>query len=97
MAAQATEDSVQKIELIAVRVSFPVSPKGPYRAEVTASTLVGTVRQAAMSHFEVADGSQYTYALSHDGVRQDNNTTIGQVAGEAHAVEFRLIKEITQG
>jgi len=88
---------VQEMQLISVQVSFPVSPKGPYRADVTPATLVGTVRQAAMTHFEVSDGAQFTYVLTHDGRRQPNDETVGQVAGDKHSVDFRLVKEITQG
>ncbi len=97
MTTYAAEESVHEaLQLIAVVVSFPVSPKGPV-GPTAKLTSVGTVLQAAMDHFAVADGAQYSYALSHDGIRQANNTTIGQIAREAHAVEFRLIKEITQG
>lgn len=97
MTIQADEGSVDAKQLISVTVSFAVSKKGPYRADVTPSTLVGTVRQQAMTHFEVADGGQFTYVLSHGGQRQPDDKTIGQVAGDKHSVDFRLIKEITQG
>jgi hypothetical protein len=94
---QADGGLVDAKQLVAVTVSFAVSKKGPYGAEVAPSTLVGTVRQEAMTHFEVADGSQFTYVLSYGGQRQPDDKTIGQVAGDKHSVDFRLIKEITQG
>ncbi len=97
MTVHAAEGSVQATRPISVQVSFPVSRKGPYRADVTPATLVETVRQAAMTHFEVSDGAQFTYVLTHDGRRQANDQTVGQVAGEKHSVDFRLVKEITQG
>jgi hypothetical protein len=50
-----------------------------------------------MSYFGVADDAQFTYVLTHDGQKQDPNTKLGSIAGEAHAVEFRLVKVITQG
>lgn len=81
----------------AVRVSFPVSEKSPYRAEETPSTTAGTIRQAAMKDFTVSDSSQYTYVLTHDGRKVPDSETIGQIAGDKHLVEFRLVKELTQG
>jgi hypothetical protein len=83
--------------IIAVQVSFPVSEKSPYRAEETPSTTAGTIREAAMKDFTVSDSSQYTYVLTHDGQKVPDSETIGQVAGDRHSVEFRLVKELTQG
>ena len=37
------------------------------------------------------------FNLTAHGSKQDTSTTVGQVAGEAEAVSFRLVKEITQG
>lgn len=87
-------DSPHSIE---VEVSFPISKHGPYKASVTSETTVGTVRQAAMTHFEVTDDSQFTYVLAFDGLEQSNTTTIGSVAGESHHARFTLVKKITQG
>jgi hypothetical protein len=86
----------QKTE-IKTTVTFPVSKDGPFSGEYPPETTVGTVRDAAMLHFKVSDDAQFTYVLTHAGQRQDPNTTIGAIAGEAHAVEFRLVKVITQG
>jgi hypothetical protein len=83
--------------LIAVRVSFPVSEKSPYRAEETPGTTAGAVRVAAMEDFMVTDSSQYTYVLTHGGRKVPDSETIGQLAGDEHLVEFRLVKELTQG
>ncbi|MDP9226032.1 MAG: hypothetical protein M3P18_19775 [Actinomycetota bacterium] len=82
---------------IHVTVSFPITKKGPFQEKVSPETTVGTVRDAAMQHFEVQDDSQFTYVLAHDGKEQDNNTTIGDIAGHAEAVKFTLVKKITQG
>ena len=82
---------------VAVRVTFPITKRGPYAAEVAPATTVGTVRDAAMGHFEVQDDSQFNYVLAHDGKEQDNATTITELAGHAHAVTFTLVKKITQG
>jgi hypothetical protein len=90
-------DEAKKEHLIEVKVTFPISRKGPYTAKVAPETTVGTVRTDAMDHFEVQDDSQFTYVLAHDGQEQENTTTIGQIAGQAHAVKFTLVKKITQG
>jgi len=90
-------DEVRTRTDIAVRVTFPISKKGPYAAEVASDTTVGTVRAAAMAHFEVQDDSQFTYVLTHDGKEQDDTTSVGDIAGHAHAVKFTLVKKITQG
>ncbi len=82
---------------IKTKVTFPVSTKGPFSADYPPETTVAVVRTAAMEHFGVADDAQFTYVLTHAGQRQEPNTTLGSVAGEAHALEFRLVKVITQG
>jgi hypothetical protein len=82
---------------IHVRVSFPITKKGPYEAEVEPETTVATVLSAAMNHFEVQDDSQFTYVLAHDGQEESGNVTIGSIAGTAHEVRFTLVKKITQG
>lgn len=84
----------QKIE---VHVSFPISKHGPYNTAVTPETTVGAVLQAAMTHFEVKDDSQFTYVLAFDGLEQSSTVTIGSLAGDAHDVRFTLVKKITQG
>jgi len=82
---------------IKTKVTFPVSKKGPFSEDYPPETTVETVRLAAMDHFQVADDAQFTYVLTHSGQRQEPETTLGSIAGEAHAVEFRLVKVITQG
>lgn len=82
---------------IEVKVSFPISKHGAYTAVENPETTVGSVRQAAMTHFEVADDSQFTYVLAFDGLEQNDTTTIGSLAGDSHHLHFTLIKKITQG
>jgi hypothetical protein len=82
---------------IHVRVSFPITKKGPYEAEASSETTVGTVLAAAMHHFEVQNDSQFTYVLAHDGREEGDTITIGSIAGDAHEVRFTLVKKITQG
>jgi hypothetical protein len=45
----------------------------------------------------VSDSRQYTYVLTHDGRKVPDSETIGQIAEDRHSVEFRLVKELTQG
>lgn len=98
MATRMTEGAeAPETRLIKVRVTFPVSRKGPYKADVTPETTVGSVRTGAMGWFEVSDDAQFVYVLTHAGVDQSNDTTVGDIAGKAHAVEFKLVKRITQG
>lgn len=82
---------------IRVTVTFPITKKGPFEERVARDTTVGAVRMAAMRHFGVQDDSQFTYVLAHDGVEQDNGRTVAEVAGDAEAVKFTLVKKITQG
>jgi hypothetical protein len=95
---QAEGADVQKTGLVTVIVTFPASPKSPYRAEVTPDTTIGSVRIAAMNYFEVTDSAGSTFVLTHDGKVESDSDTIAEVAGEReHTVEFRLVKRITQG
>ncbi|MHB1242692.1 MAG: hypothetical protein ACYC1P_04735 [Gaiellaceae bacterium] len=82
---------------IKTKVTFPVSKKGPFSEDYPPETTVGTVRAAAMEHFNVADDAQFAYVLTHDGQRQEPATTLGSIAGEKRKVDFRLVKVITQG
>jgi hypothetical protein len=82
---------------IRARVSFPISKKGPYEAEVAPETTVGVVLADAMRHFEVQDDSQFTYVLAYDGLEQNDATTIGSLAGDKDEIKFTLVKKITQG
>jgi hypothetical protein len=84
-------------EPIRVRVTFPISKKGPYEPEVAPDTTVGTVLTAAMQHFEVHNDTQFTYVLAHDGKEEGDSVTIGSIADRAHEVHFTLVKKITQG
>lgn len=95
------ETTAKPATAIQVTVTFPVSKKGPFKADYSADTTVGDVREAAMSHFGVVDSvtgdQQTTYVLTHGGKRQENDATLGGIAGEARALPFRLVQVITQG
>jgi hypothetical protein len=83
---------------IKAEVSFPVSKKGKFTKQYLPETTLATVLDAAMTHFAVAGDAQFTYVLTHGGQRQENlEETLGELAGKAHALEFRLVKVITQG
>lgn len=82
---------------LAVTVKFPLSKEKHYRADLPRTARVGDVRTAAMGHYGVADDSSYRYYLTHQRETQPEERTLDQVAGPAHAVEFRLVKELVQG
>lgn len=82
---------------IKTKVTFPVSKEGPFSHDYSAETIIETVVEAAKKHFKVADDAQFAYVLTHDGQRQEPDTTLGSIAGEAHALAFRLVKVIAQG
>ncbi len=83
---------------IKTEVSFPVSKKGKFSADYAPETTLATVRTAAMTHFSVTDDAQFTYVLTHRGQRQENlEATLGSIAEKARALDFRLVKVITQG
>jgi hypothetical protein len=78
-------------------VSFPISPKGPFKKEVSSDLTVAELRGDAMAHFGVAEDGQHDYYLSHDGARVADESTVGVVAGDAKEVKFTLVKELVQG
>jgi hypothetical protein len=82
---------------IGVTVTFPLAKGQPYHDKVAPGTTAGTVREAAMAHFEIQPEPNTTYFLTHDGAPVADTTTIGTVAGEAAAVKFTLVKELIQG
>jgi hypothetical protein len=82
---------------IKTKVTFPVSKEGPFSNDYPPATIVETVLVATKTHFKVADYAQFSYVLTHDGQRQEPGATLGSIAGPAHALEFRLVKVITQG
>lgn len=93
----AEQKSKPKPKPIKVTVSFPPAPGGPYHDEVKPATTVGDIRAAAMAKFGIEEDSQFTYYLTHAGQRHDDTEQIGDIAGDAKAVKFTLIKEIVQG
>ena len=83
---------------VKVTVTFPLGKEGnPLKEDVASSTTVGEVLTQAKAHFGAVDEPNVVWYLTAHGTKQDAGTTVGQVAGEAEAVSFRLVKEITQG
>jgi hypothetical protein len=82
---------------IKVTVTFSFSTKPPFHDEFESSDTLLHVRQAAMGYFEVNEDPASVYYLSFRRQRQDDGVVLGELAGSAHAVEFRLIKELIQG
>jgi hypothetical protein len=81
---------------IHVTVTFPLA-KQPYQDAVPPQTTVGEVRKAAMENFGVNEEPQSKYYLTFKGERQQDSTTIGDLAGHAEAVKLTLVKELIQG
>lgn len=92
--AEATTQT--KPKLVEVTVTFPLAER-PFHERVTPETTIGAVRLLAMEQFGVSEDPQFTYCLSHKGVRQPDETTVGEAAGKAAAVKFTLVKELFQG
>jgi hypothetical protein len=78
-------------------VSFPISPKGPYKKEASPELVIGKLRADAMAHFRVTEDSEHEYYLSHEGAKVADEKTVGEIAGEAKEVKFTLVKELIQG
>jgi len=87
----------QRSDDVQVKVTFPISQHGPFQSDFSRETLAGTVLGEAMTHFEVQNDPSFTYELAHDGHEVDPNATIGSIAEQARALQFTLIKKITQG
>ncbi|GIF76189.1 hypothetical protein [Asanoa siamensis] len=80
-----------------VKVTFAVSPRGPYTATEPGGTTIATVLAAAKKHFRVVDDPQFVYVLAFDGQDAAGDATLDDVAGDARHVKFTLVKKITQG
>jgi len=82
-----------------VTVKFPLGTGEPYKATESDDTTIGTIRIAAMAHFGVEEDPGSRYYLTHGPHHEEleDSATIGSVAGEAHAVELTLVKELIQG
>lgn len=96
-AEQPAEVKPKKEHTIKVRVTFPISPAGPFHEKVEPKTSAGTVKASAMTHFGVAEDGQHAYYLSHAGAKVEDTKTIGDLAEGAEEVKLTLVKELIQG
>jgi hypothetical protein len=88
---------MDKTQGVKVNVTFPLGHEGPYQHTSAPETTVAQILAAAMAHFGVQPEPNVDYYLTAHGERQELTATVGDIAGHAEAVAFRLIKEITQG
>jgi len=96
-AAAIDQEHSKKPAHVRVTVTFPLASKPPFHKDDPPDTTAAAVLVAAMAHFEVSDDETTTYYLTHDHQKVDPNKTIGELAGDKHAVKLTLAKEITQG
>ncbi len=82
---------------IRATVDFSFSEKAPFEAGYEPTTTLSVVRKAAMEYFGAEEDPTHVFYLSHDRKREDDSRTVGEVAGHAEAVKFRLVKELIQG
>lgn len=82
---------------VAVHVTFALSTEKAFKAEYSPETTLGTVRAAAMVHFRVQEDPNSTYYLTSNRQRHADSVTVGDLAGHAHALKLRMVKELTQG
>jgi hypothetical protein len=81
---------------IKVTVTFAVADQ-PYHREYIGTAPISTVLADAMAAFAVASDGTTRYYLMHDGDEVPGDKTVGEVAGHAHAVHFKLRTELIQG
>jgi hypothetical protein len=81
---------------INVVVTFPIAEK-PFNGEFAPTATVDEVRTASMESFGVNEDASTKYYLSHDSDKLSESQTLEAVVGNAKAVKFTLVKEITQG
>jgi hypothetical protein len=82
---------------VAVHVTFALSTEKAFKQEYSPETTLGTVRTAAMMHFHAQEDPNSTYYLTSDRQRHADSVTVGDLAGHAHALNLRMVKELTQG
>ncbi len=93
--------AAQHTKTIGVEVHFPISTKADFRHRYTPETTVGTVRVAAMSHFDAREEPGSEYSLTNDrdhDHRLPDEETVGQAAGpDGDELELTLVKDLVQG
>jgi hypothetical protein len=93
--------TAQHTKTIEVEVHFPISTKPDFRHRYTPETTIGTVRAAAMTHFDAKEepGSEYFLTNDHDHDRRlPDDETVAQAAGpDGDKLELTLVKDLIQG
>jgi hypothetical protein len=93
--------AAQHTKTIEVEVHFPISTKPHFRHRYTRETTIGTVRAAAMTHFDAREepGSEYFLTNDRDHDRRlPDEETVGQAAGlGGDEFELTLVKDLIQG
>jgi hypothetical protein len=81
---------------IEVTVTFAAAP-GPYQHTYDPAATVATVQADAMIAFNITTGGTDRYFLVHDGVEVPPEDTVGQLAGKARDLHFKLRTETISG
>ncbi len=92
----ADADGRQAKDTIKTIVTFPLGHQ-PFQDDYEPTVMVGTVRAAAMTYFEVSEDPALRFYLVHDGDEAPDTKTLGDLAGHAKALKFTLAKEIVNG
>jgi hypothetical protein len=82
---------------IEVTVTFPLGQGKPFHEREEASETSAELRIKALSHFGIQPDGSTAYYLIHSGSRVDDGLTLGEIAQDAGAVKFTLVKELIQG
>lgn len=99
--AQSAVEAARKPQPVRVTVDYLPAAE-PYRHAYSLTTVLESIRVAAMEFFGVQDRQErdtYRYYLEFEGERlTDTTRTLGEVIGERHKrAHFNLIEEITPG
>lgn len=89
-----TESS--KHDTVQVTVTFAAAPQ-PYMHPFDRTATAATVLTDAERAFRITTDGTDRYFLSHDGSEVPPDTTIGKLAGEAHALHLALRTETVSG
>ena len=91
------EHFVVVARLIAVSVHYMAASK-PFKTEVPPATTVGKIKAEAMKAFGLVEDAAKVYRLFHEKEEiADLNRTVGEFAGHAKAVSFKLEEILVQG
>ena len=86
----------EKPDSIQVTVTFPLAG-APFHGTYSPTTPVSLVRAAAMKDFNISEDPSSVYYLTHEGERLSDDRQLGEIAGHAHGLKLRLVKDLVQG